>query len=143
MEKAKKIKVIYSPRAKNSIREIFIYIEEAGYPETAEKFTARLYDFGQTLALFPDKYPPCKQPQFYKRNMRCAVFHKNYMLIYKQLKNTLIIYNVIHCNTIPASHILYNVFCFINPDNTPHLTCCCFLAPQRRWQKVALFFKYP
>lgn len=98
-----KIKVIFSPKAKKSIDKIIDYIEERGYPETAEKFANKLYDFGNSLAVFPDKYPFCRQPQLTKRKMRCAVFHKNYFFVYMRLKNTLIIFNIIHSKTHPLS----------------------------------------
>lgn len=100
----KEIITIYAPKAKNSIGKIAAYINEKGYPETAEKFTEKLYDFGFTLNIYPDKYPYCKHSQLSKRNMRCAVFHKNYIFVYKLVKNTLVIYNIIHCNTNPAFH---------------------------------------
>jgi len=102
MEKNEKI--IFREKAKCSIRDIAFYIEQKGYPETAEKFTEKLVNFGNSLAGFPDAYPVCKQLQFFRRNMRCAVFHRNYIFIYKVVNNILIIYNVIHCNTNPVFH---------------------------------------
>lgn len=103
MEKAK-TEVIFLPKARKSILQLVIYIEQKGYPQGAEKFGNELYNFGYTLNNHPNKYPHCKQPKIAKRNMRCAVFHKNYMFVYKQVKNTLVIYNVIHCNTNPSFH---------------------------------------
>ena len=94
--------VIYAPKAKNSINNIAVYIEKKGYPETAEKFADKLYKFGNSLIDFPEKYPVCKQARFAKRNMCCAVFHKNYIFVYKLVQNELIIYNIIHCNANPA-----------------------------------------
>lgn len=95
----KKEKVIFRKKAKFAIRDIAFYIELQGYPETAEKFVEKLVRYGHSLSVFPDKYPICKQPQFAKRNMHCAVFHKNYVFVYKLVKTELIIYNIIHCNT--------------------------------------------
>jgi plasmid stabilization system protein ParE len=86
MEK-KKFKVIYEPKAEQSIFRISVYISEKGYKETAVKFTDRLYNFGDSLALFPEKYPVCKKPLLAKRKLRCAVFKKNYIFIYSQQFN--------------------------------------------------------
>lgn len=91
-----KITVFYKQTAKDAIREIAIYIENKGYPETAEKFAEKFYEFGHSLAVFPNKYPLCRQQRFNTRKMHCAVFHKNFIFVYKQVRTTLIIYNVIH-----------------------------------------------
>ena len=95
MEKEKR-DVIFQPEAQDSIFHIYCYIAKKGYPETAEKFYDELYDFGYTLNNFPEKYPICRQARFRKRKMHCAVFHKNYIFLYKVVKDKLIIYNVIH-----------------------------------------------
>jgi len=95
--------VIYAPKAANSIDSIRDYITEKGYPERAEKFTNSLYDFGESLALFFDKYKLCPHPELAKRMMRCAVFQKNYIFVHKQEKGELIIYNIIHARTNPQS----------------------------------------
>lgn len=96
----KKPKIIFRETAKTSIREIACYIETKGYPETAEKFAEKLYKFGNSLAVFPNAYPLCKQKQLASKKMHCAVFHKNYIFAYKKVRNTLIIYNVIHGKTL-------------------------------------------
>lgn len=98
----KEIAVIYTPKAKKSISKIAAYIHDKGYPETAIKFTERLYDFGDSLNIFPNKYPLCRQPQFAKRSMHCAVFLKDYVFVYKVVKNHLYVYNIIHTNTNPT-----------------------------------------
>ena len=75
-----------------------------GFPcSTAERFANELYDFGNSLALFTDKYKLCLYPQLAKRKMRCAVFHKNYIFVYKVVNDSLIIYNVIHVKTNPLT----------------------------------------
>jgi hypothetical protein len=96
----KKIDVFYHSTAKDSITEFGAYIEMKGYPETAEKFTARLYNYGDSLGIFPEKYPLCRFPKFAKKLMRCAVFEQNYVFIYKIIRNRLIIYNVIHAGAM-------------------------------------------
>lgn len=99
MEK-EKIDVLYHLRAKDSIRKISEYIEENGYPVTAEKFAKKLYDFGDSLNVFPERYPIYRHEKFRKRGLRCAVFHKNYIFAYKVTKNKVSIYNVIHGKTL-------------------------------------------
>ena len=101
MEKAKP-EVIYKLKAEDSIFQIFCYNAMQGYPERAEKFFNELYYFGNSLAVFPNSHPVCRQAILAKRNMRCALFHRSYVFIYKLLKNTLVIYNVISCKTNPA-----------------------------------------
>jgi len=96
--------VIYKPKAKEAIFDIFLYIQRKGYPQNAKKFAESLYDFGNSLADFPDAYPVCKQKQLAIKQMRCAVFHKNYIFVYKVIKNILVIYNIIHCKTNPYIH---------------------------------------
>jgi plasmid stabilization system protein ParE len=71
-----------------------------GYPETAEKFVDQLYDFGYKLNRFPLGYPICRHEKFKKRGLRCAVFHKNYIFVYKVTKNKVIVYNVVHGKTL-------------------------------------------
>lgn len=95
-----KVKVIFKEVARISIRETALFIEEKGYPETALKFTERLYQFGSTLADFPNKYPLCRFPILSKQNLHCAVFEHKYIFIYKVAKNKLVIFNVIHVKTL-------------------------------------------
>ena len=95
-----KIKIIYKTIAAESISHIALYIEEKGYPETAEKFQTRLYQFGNSLGIFPDKYPICRHSYFSHRQYRCAVFEGTFIFIYKVSGDNLIIYNVIHGNRL-------------------------------------------
>jgi plasmid stabilization system protein ParE len=92
----KKSKIIFRQEAKESIRDIAFYIELCGYPETAEKYTQRLLSFGESLLVFPDKYPICRFPKLAKRNLHCAVFEQNYIFIYKVIHDQVLIYNVVH-----------------------------------------------
>ena len=98
----KKLKVVFKPKADRQILNIMIYIATKGYPERAVKFSDKLYEFGYSLGILPEKYPVCRQKQLAKRKMHCAVFKKNYILVYKVVKNTLYIYNVIHAMTNPV-----------------------------------------
>ena len=96
----KEIKIIYKKRAAFAISKIALYIEGKGYPITANSFTSKLYQFGNSLADFPDKYPVCRKEVWAKRNLRCAVFKKNYVFIYKLVNDELVIFNVVHVLTI-------------------------------------------
>jgi hypothetical protein len=91
-----KKKVVYLSEAYNNIFEISINIELEGYPMTAERFKKELFNFGNSLNIFPKKYPFCRKPWLFKRKYRCAVFRKNYIFIYRVFKTKLVIYNVIH-----------------------------------------------
>lgn len=95
MEK-KEVKVVFRKRALEDIRDTAFFIEENGYPETAERFAEKLFEFGQAIATFPLKYPVCRFSIFAKRHLRCATFDHTYIFVYKTVKDKLIIYNVIH-----------------------------------------------
>ncbi len=99
MEKRAK-KVVFRPKTIRKIRDIAIYIESKGFPGTAESFVQELFDFGESLAVFPEKYPLCRKPAWAKRNLRCAVFKKNYIFIYKLIDDELVNFNVVHVLTI-------------------------------------------
>jgi plasmid stabilization system protein ParE len=94
----RKLKVIYRERARLSIRNFAILIEEEGYPETADKFVKSLITFGSSLNKFPEKYALCKNPSLLNRKFRCAVFKNNYIFIYKIIRNELIILAVFNLN---------------------------------------------
>ena len=83
----KKPKVIFKEKARLAIRDIACFIETKGYPETAEKFIKKLFEFGNSLNFFPNAYPVCKQKQFAIKQIHCAVFHKNYIFIYRMMKH--------------------------------------------------------
>jgi plasmid stabilization system protein ParE len=93
---AAKPQIEYLPKASKAISRISFYLKGKGYPETAYKFNDELYDFGNSLVHFPEKYPFCRKPLLFKRKYRCAVFKKNYIFIYRVFKTKLVIYNVIH-----------------------------------------------
>ncbi|MFY9308762.1 MAG: type II toxin-antitoxin system RelE/ParE family toxin [Bacteroidia bacterium] len=102
MEQTQKIE--FRKNASESIAKIAYYITEKGYPDNAKRFAEKFYEFGNSLAAFATKYPICKQAKLAKHKLHCAVFHKNYIFVYKSVKNTLVIYTVIHCNTNPVFH---------------------------------------
>jgi plasmid stabilization system protein ParE len=100
MEKAAR-KVVFLPKAEFSIFQFYAYIVEEGFPKRAEHFKNQLYDFGKSLAKAPSGHAICSQPQLAKRNLRCAVFKKNYIFVYKVIDDEVVIFNVIHSRTNP------------------------------------------
>ena len=94
------IKITYKENAAISIYKFGFYINDKGYPITANKLIEKLYVFGNSLVIFPNKYPVCRKKVWAKRNLRCAIFNKNYIFIYKLINNELVIYNVVHTQTI-------------------------------------------
>jgi len=99
MEK-RALKVIFRRKTISKIKDIAIYIENRGYPITGDNFIHQLFNFGESLALFPNKYPVCRKKAWAKRDLRCAVFNKHYIFIYKLNNNELVIYNVVYASTI-------------------------------------------
>jgi plasmid stabilization system protein ParE len=95
-----KIKIIFKRKAADSISIIGVYISDKGYPATASEFIDKLFQFGNSLADFPEKYPVCRKKDWAKRNLRCAIFKKDYIFIYSIHKDELIIYNVVHALAI-------------------------------------------
>ena len=95
-----KITVIFKARAAFNIAAAAWYIAEKGYPETAENYRNRLFEFGKSLAHFPDKYPVSNHPVYKRKLLRCAVFEHTYLFVYKIVKNKLTIYTVIHCKRL-------------------------------------------
>jgi plasmid stabilization system protein ParE len=94
-----KQRVVYSRIAHDQILAIMLFIAKNGYPDTALKFCDLLYDFGESLGSFPEKYPVCHREPFKMRNLRCAVF-KNYVFIYSNGFETVRILGVIHSSRL-------------------------------------------
>ena len=91
---------IYKKRAAISIFQIGLYIEAKGYPITANRFVDKLYEFGNSLGEYPDKFPVCRKKEWAMRNLRCAIFKNDYIFVYKLIDDVLVIYNVVHARTI-------------------------------------------
>ncbi len=96
----RKCEVVFRPKTVQRIKEIAIYIESNGFPDTAKIFANRLFDFVESLAHFPNKYPICRKKPLVKRMIRCAVFKKNYIFIYKCINEELVIYDIFHAKSI-------------------------------------------
>ncbi len=92
--------MVYSQRAIRNINQIAVYIQQRGYPETAIKFVNKLYGFGESPPLFPDKYPLCKREKLRRKGYRCAIFAKTYILIYKIYSSKIVIHQVVHGRTL-------------------------------------------
>ena len=90
------MKVIFKKKARQAILSAVLYIEEQGFPINADSFYIRLLDFGESLSFYPDKYPLCRFPILAERMLRCAVFEKIYIFVYKVIAGELVIYDVIH-----------------------------------------------
>ncbi len=99
MEK-KTLEVFYKPVAERQITAIAIYIEQKGFPENAARFAGKLYDFGDSIGIAPLAFPECRNKVFAKRNFRCAVFHQDYIFVYKVFKSKITIHLVIHASRI-------------------------------------------
>ena len=93
-EEAYQIK--WTKSVEKSIIQITTYIAEQGNPERAETFYLELEEFGNKLAVFPEKYAICRHATYARRKCRCAVFEGTYIFIYKVVKKRVVIYNVIH-----------------------------------------------
>lgn len=91
--------VIYTQYAVHSIKAIGTYITLKGYPDTAQKFILQLFDFGNTLSIFPEKYPVSHFKTLSTRGLRVATFRKNYVFIYKIDGQKVIVYNVVNTKT--------------------------------------------
>ena len=90
-----KIRVNWRKRANNSLQSIYNFVADDSI-QNADRLIDRMTNFGYSLNNFPDKYPPCRFKQFAKRNLRCATFEHNYILVYKIVKSELLIYTVAH-----------------------------------------------
>jgi plasmid stabilization system protein ParE len=96
----KELNLYFSSRAELSIASISIYIQQQGYPESAFQFANALYDFADSLLLFPAKYPLCRHSYLIKSNLRCAVFMENYIFIYQLLSDKVFVVNVVHASRL-------------------------------------------
>jgi len=92
-------KVVYTNIAHQQIFAAMLYIARQGFPETALRFADSLYDFGQSLSIFPEKYSICKRKPLSSKELRCASF-EHYLFVYKVEQHEIIIHAVIHSSRI-------------------------------------------
>lgn len=90
------MQLVIKKRADLNIKKLALYIAERGYPDTAENYVSRLYDFLFALANHPNAYALCKSKKWASRNFRCAVFEGTYVVPFKIDSNTVFIMNIIH-----------------------------------------------
>ena len=83
-------------RANTNIKNLLGYILDKGYPDTAEKYAARLFEFLYSLADHPNAFVLCRYKKWAVKNYHCAVFEGTYVVAYKVKSNTVYIMNVIH-----------------------------------------------
>jgi len=99
MGEPKKVNVIYSSRAIESITNLSIYLASKGYPETATKFCKKLYDFGDSLGIIPNKYGICRFKDLSLYKLRCAVY-KDWVFIHKTENDQVIIMEIVHSSNL-------------------------------------------
>jgi len=87
--------VRWRARARNSLQFLYDYIS-IDAPLNAGKYINRLIDFGDSLAIFPNKYPLCRYERFSENEFHCAIFEKNHVFVYKIKDQHIIIYNIVH-----------------------------------------------
>lgn len=95
----KEIGLIWKKRCYNSIANIYQYIAKNN-PQNAETFIIRIYDFGKSLTILPDKFAPCRFEQFAHRGYYCAVFEKNFIFLFRIKGDTLYICNIIRTSRL-------------------------------------------
>jgi len=96
---AREIKLFWHSSALRSIESIYNYIAESN-PANAIVFIDRMIKFGESLAVFPEKYGLCRVELLAKQNYHCAVFEKNYMFIFKVVEAKAIIYKIVHVSRL-------------------------------------------
>lgn len=96
LEKRKKVKVVFRPKAEKSLFLIAFYIGIKGYPDNAVNFYQSLIEFGDSLGNMPEKFNVCHHKIFAKHKYRCAVYKSFYVFIYKITDKSIIIMNIIH-----------------------------------------------
>ncbi len=99
MGETERLAVVYSSRAIESITNLAIYLSTRGYPETAEKFCNKLYDFGDSLGKLPNKYALCRFKELSKYNLRCAIY-KDWTFIYRIDIDKIMIFDVVHSSNL-------------------------------------------
>jgi toxin ParE1/3/4 len=93
------MKVTWHPDALQTLRESFEYIKEQS-PQNAFLVLEQLLDFGDQLALFPDKFPLCKKSVLKRKKLHCVVY-LSHTFIYGIRKNQLLIFNLVHTSQHP------------------------------------------
>ncbi len=90
-----KVTVFWRPKAQVALQSTYDFIADNSV-KNANEFIDRMLDFGDSLATFPNKYAVCRFLRFARYNLRCASFERNYIFVYKLVKNELLIYTIAH-----------------------------------------------
>jgi plasmid stabilization system protein ParE len=90
------MRVEIKKRADTNIKKLVLYIAEKGYPNTAENYVTRLYDFLFALAAHPNAYTLCKNKKWAALKYHCAVFEGTYVIPFKTKGKVVYIMNIIH-----------------------------------------------
>jgi len=94
------MKVVISRTAQRSIQSLFSYLENIGYPQTAEKYTLRLKSFCLSLGIMPESHPICRFPIFRAKRWHCAIFDKHWIIAYAILKDKVIVKTIVHSSRL-------------------------------------------
>lgn len=94
--------VRFKQKAYLDIENLIAWIISEGYPLTAFKFSKRLIRFCEHLKVYPEKFSICRFEVLAKRNYRCAVFARNYIIVYKLTPKQVIIMRVFHTSRLKA-----------------------------------------
>lgn len=85
--------VIYKPSAINSIDSINTYISEVILmPDTGINYAKKMLKFIDSIANTPNAYSLCKYPDWKIKNLQCATFNKTWIIAYKTIANSVVIY---------------------------------------------------
>ncbi len=77
---AKKINWAFS--AFEMLQSVHEYIETYS-DDSADKFIDRIFSFCENFSTFPASNPICRFEIFAQKGYRCAVFEKQYIIVYK------------------------------------------------------------
>jgi hypothetical protein len=86
-----KRKVTILEPAIEEVARVALYIEGEGLPNTAKRFVDEAFAFFESLADDRFVHRPCKHPAWEKLDLRCANFHKKYIVSYLDNTNEIVI----------------------------------------------------
>ena len=65
-----------------TLQNVHEYLETYS-TESADRFIDRIFAFCESFSTFPAAYPVCRFQVFQQKGYRCAVFEKQYIIVYK------------------------------------------------------------
>jgi plasmid stabilization system protein ParE len=93
------MKVSWHPDALQTLHESFDYIKKQS-PQNALLVLEQLLDFGESLCLYPDKFPFCRKSILRRKKLHCVTY-LNHIFVYGVKKNQLSIFNLVHASQHP------------------------------------------